>query len=590
VTPQQQVEIARPSNAAAAVVENAAEQLVWVLMSHGVDVIFLNPGTDTAPVQEALASLAAKGVETPRVISCPHEAVALAAAHAYFAVTGRPQVVMVHVDVGTQNLGAMLHNAARADAGVVIIAGRTPNTAYGEAPGGRDLVVHWQQDVPDQTGIVRPYVKWSGDLVGADTMARQLGRAFQVARSAPAGPVYLTVAREVLMAPMEQFADAIAVNRFGPPAPPAPNPAALLEAAQVLARSSHPVLITSRAGRDRAAVPELVRLAELLGAAVLDRRERLNFPSDHPSYVADSRDAQAVLQRADAVLVVDCDVPWIPLRVTPPESATIIWLDADPVKASIPGWSFPVDLCIQADPVLGLRALVAAVETCEETDPTLGWEPRRQAVRDGRSWGRPYAEPAAPQPSSRLTPDAVVAALDEALAPDDIVVEEAVTSTEVLKRGLRRTLPGTVYQSGGSGLGWAVAAAMGTKLAAPEQRVVAIVGDGTFLFSSPTAALWAAHDARTPILVVILANGGYAASRRPVFELYPDGSSARNGDVVGTRFQDAPDFAKLAEACHAHGEHVYDHADLKPALARCLDLLDDGRSVVLACHVNSPWI
>jgi Thiamine pyrophosphate-requiring enzymes [acetolactate synthase, pyruvate dehydrogenase (cytochrome), glyoxylate carboligase, phosphonopyruvate decarboxylase] len=588
---RQQAGLAKQCNDAAAVVENAAEQLVSVLMTHGVDLIFLNPGTDTAPVQEALARLAAKGFQPPRIIICPHEAVALAAAHAYFAVTGRPQVVMVHVDVGTQNLGAMLHNASRANAGVVIIAGRTPNTAYGEQPGGRDLVVHWQQDVPDQTGIVRSYVKWAGDLVGADTLARQLGRAFQIARSAPAGPVYLTVAREVLMQPMEPSADgSLAVNRFGAPAPAAPNPGALRDAAEILARSTHPVIITSRAGRDREAVPELVRLAELLGAAVVDRRERLNFPSDHPCYVADAAEGQAVLGRADAVLVIDCDVPWIPLRATPPEAATIIQMDADPVKASIPGWSFPVDLAIQTDPVVGLRALIDALETREGTDASLPWEQRRRAVRSRPPWKSSDTSASRAEPAAGLTPDAVVAALDEALAPEDIVVDEAVTNTEVLKRGLRRTLPGTVYQSGGSGLGWAVAAAMGTKLAAPGRRVVAIVGDGTFMFSSPTAALWAAHDAQAPILVVILANGGYAASRRPVFELYPDGTSALNGDVVGTRFQDAPDFAKLADACHAHGEHIYDEDQLKPTLARCFELLDEGRSAVLTCHVSSPWL
>jgi acetolactate synthase-1/2/3 large subunit len=297
-----------------------------------------------------------------------------------------------------------------------------------------------------------------------------------------------------------------------------------------------------------------------------------------------------VLGSADAVLVVDCDVPWIPSRGAPGLEATIIQLDADPLKVGIPGWSFPVDLAIQSDPVLGLRALIRALERCETDEAALPWQQRRDAVRNRPSWRAPAGDVVALQQPSVLTPDAVVAALDEALSDDDIVVDEAVTNTEVLKRGLRRTLPGTVYQSGGSGLGWAVAAAMGTKLAAPGQRVIAVVGDGTFLFSSPTAALWAAHDARTPILVVILANGGYAASRRPVFELYPDGASAASDDVVGTRFRDAPDFAKLAEACHAFGEHVYDQDQLKPSLARCFESLDAGRSAVLTCHVSSPWL
>ncbi len=106
---------------------------------------------------------------------------------------------MVHVDVGTQNLGSMLHNAARGEAGVVIIAGLTPTTTEGEQPGGRDVGVHWLQDIPDQAGVVRPYVKLAGQLLNPLTLERTLVRAFQVAASAPSGPVYLTIAREVLM-------------------------------------------------------------------------------------------------------------------------------------------------------------------------------------------------------------------------------------------------------------------------------------------------------------------------------------------------------------------------------------------------------
>src|SRR5579859_814756 len=91
----------------------AAEGYVEALVSQGVDCLFLNPGTDTFPIQEALAKFRELGRPAPRTILCIFELVALAAAHGYYAATGRPQAVLVHVDVGTQNLGSMLHNAQR---------------------------------------------------------------------------------------------------------------------------------------------------------------------------------------------------------------------------------------------------------------------------------------------------------------------------------------------------------------------------------------------------------------------------------------------------------------------------------------------
>jgi acetolactate synthase-1/2/3 large subunit len=559
----------------------AAEALVSELTAQGVEVIFLNPGTDTAPIQEAVAALHAAGKPVPQVALCPHEAVALAAAHAYFAVTGRPQVVLVHVDVGTQNLGSMLHNAFRGEAGVLVIAGRTPITAYGELPGGRDHVVHWQQDVPDQAGIVRAYVKWAGDIERPETLTGRIGRAFQVARAIPNGPVYLTVGREMLMSEMPSGTARRDVRRLGVPAPMAPDPAALAEAAAILAACRRPVLLTTRLGRNPRAMAELVELAETVGAAVIDRRERVNFPSTHPAYLGAPEDAAPALESADAVVVVDSMVPWVPLQSIPSPNATIITIDADPVKASIPGWSFPSDITLQADPALALRALNDSLQHIERAGPTQPWwqPPRsRSAHRDTET------EPGAP-----LAPAVAVQALDEVLAADDIVIEEATTNAEVLRGGLRRTVPGTLFHPGGSGLGWGLGAATGAKLAAPDRRVVAVVGDGSFVFGSPTAALWAAKAVGAPFLAVVLSNGGYAASRRPVFELFPDGFSAAASDVVGTRFDDPPGFARLAQACGAVGETVTRRDDLIPMLKRGLAAVESGSCAVVVLPVSSPW-
>src|SRR5262245_16867005 len=116
----------------------AAEMYVRALMAQGVDRLFLNPGTDTIPIQEALSKLEQTGEPVPRTVLCLFELVAPAAAHGYYQATGRPQAVLVHVDVGTQNLGGTLHNAQRGRAAVLICAGRTPYTTDSRQRGTRD--------------------------------------------------------------------------------------------------------------------------------------------------------------------------------------------------------------------------------------------------------------------------------------------------------------------------------------------------------------------------------------------------------------------------------------------------------------------
>ena len=202
--------------------KTTAEHLVYLLGAHGVEYLFLNPGTDTAPVQEAVYALAEAGQPAPTVLPSTFESVSLAAAHAYWKLTGRPQAVFVHVDAGTQNLGAQVHNVLRDRAGVIVIAGKTPYGEEAGAPGGRDTMIQWQQDVPDQAGIVRGYAKWVQEITRPGMLDRAVGRAVQVASSAPAGLAYLTVSRDVLMDPPRL--DQSRVTGFAVPGPAAADP------------------------------------------------------------------------------------------------------------------------------------------------------------------------------------------------------------------------------------------------------------------------------------------------------------------------------------------------------------------------------
>ena len=382
--------------------KTTAEHLVSLLAAHGVEYLFLNPGTDTAPVQEAVYSLAEAGLPAPTVLPSTFESVSLAAAHAYWNMTGRPQAVFVHVDAGTQNLGAMVHNVLRGRAGVIVIAGKTP---YGEEDGpsgGRNRPIQWQQDVPDQPGIVRGYAKWIQEITRPEMLDRAIGRAVQVAASSPAGMAYLTVSRDVLMDPPRL--DHSRVSGFAVPVPPAADKGAVARIAAALAGAEAPVLVTSRAGRTAEGFAAVEAIADLAGLPVTGRLETglVNISSRHPSNLPNQAAAAAAISAADVVLVVESDVPWLPGTVTLRADVQVFHVDPDPAKASMPLWSYPVDVAVQADGPAALAAIAAELKAIADGRPEVA---RRMADRAARlrdsAAERPRQEPQRPAHPAR---------------------------------------------------------------------------------------------------------------------------------------------------------------------------------------------
>ena len=159
------------------------------LAEAGVSYVFANLGSDHPGLIEAYAQAKAQGREDayPRLIICPHEMVALSAAHAYASVTREPQAVVVHVDGGTQNLGGEVSNAMRGHIPVLIFAGASPYTLDGELPGSRNEFIHWIQDARDQRGILRGFVKYDNEIRTGRNVKQLVHRALQIARSDPAG-------------------------------------------------------------------------------------------------------------------------------------------------------------------------------------------------------------------------------------------------------------------------------------------------------------------------------------------------------------------------------------------------------------------
>jgi acetolactate synthase-1/2/3 large subunit len=552
---------------------SSAAELVAVLADEGVGHLFINPGTDTAPVQEALAAARADGTPHPRSILCIHEFVALSAALGHHFVTGEPQAVMVHVDAGTLNLGGAIHNAQRNRLPVVIFAGRAPYSMDPDVPGHRDTHIQWQQEQLDQPGIVRGFAKWTMEVPRGRELGTIVRRAYQVARSAPGGPAYVTLPREALMEPGAHPPAA----RLNPPRPPAPDPSGLADLASILADARRPVIVTARTGARPETVGALVRVAETLGAPVIDHRHRLNFPPRHPLYAgADT----TPLRTADAVLILDAEVPWVPVREAPPAGAAIVQIDIDPVKATMPTWTYPVDMALTADTALALPLLEDELRGLATPDREARWKARREEASAAvAELHRAWAELGG-SAEAEAAPDAMLDALNKALPPEAIVLEEAVTNKPVVTRQIVRD-PGRHFDCGAPALGWAVGGALGVKLGRPEAPVVAITGDGAFNFGVPNAALWSAHNAGAPFVSVILNNREYRASRLPVQHLFPDGSAGKHSDYPETVLSPAPDYAGLAEALGGHGETVRRPEDLPSALGRALEAQAGGRCAVI---------
>ena len=185
----------------------------------------------------------------PDLVTVPHESNAVYMNMGYFQWTGKPQVTMLHVDSGTINAGAAWPEAWQANAGIVVIAGRTPWTTANELPGSRSLHVHWQQEVYDQAAIVRQYTKWDYEIRTVENASLVIQSAFRIAASEPCGPVYLTLPREVAAARLQAGAPLYQPADFQPALAPQGDAEALREAARLLVEAANPVILVKSMGR-----------------------------------------------------------------------------------------------------------------------------------------------------------------------------------------------------------------------------------------------------------------------------------------------------------------------------------------------------
>jgi acetolactate synthase-1/2/3 large subunit len=558
-------------------VDNVAEAYLALLAERGIEYLFANAGTDFAPLVEAFAKSARTGAPAPQPVLATHENLALSMAHGWAMVTGRVPAVMVHVSVGTANGVCGALNAARENVPILFTAGRSPLTETG-LPGTRDVYIHWAQEMFDQAGMLREIVKWDYELRNGEQLETVIDRALAVATSQPQGPVYLSLPREVLATPLPGFCYDSPTRRVAA-APPSPDKGAIDEAARILAAAENPLIVTASAGRDPASVATLADFADRFAIPVVQHRPRhLCLPADHPCHLG--YDAGPRLDDADAILVLECDVPWIPsLKASRPE-CKVVHLGVDPLFSRYPIRGFPCDLAVTGTAAAALPELADAFELLV----------RKSAVSDRRrhlagqqekllaDWQRTRESVAGMRPIHMAWASACIARVK----PEDaILVNEYTLMTEHC--GSNR--PGSYFGSStASGLGWGGGAALGAKLAAPDRLVIAVLGDGSHLFGNPVALHHAAAVHKLPVLFVVMNNAMWGAVRRATLGMYPQGEAARSNKPPLIDLDELPAFEQVCAGAGGFGERA---AALPAALERAIHAVTvEKRQALLnvICH------
>lgn len=376
--------------------------------------------------------------------------------------------------------------------------------------------------MPDQKQIVAQYCRYAGEIRTGKNVKQMVGRALQLATSDPKGPAYLMGAREVMEEEIEPYN--IRPEHWRPCAAGAIPAAGVSLIAEELVRAKEPLLITGYSGRKPECVQMLVQLSNLVkGLRVLDTGAcDMCFPADHPASLGVQYGSHPAVETADVILVLDCDVPWIPTQGRPQISAHVYHIDVDPLKRLMPLYYIPALERYTADAYTAVDQIVSYIQS----SPTL------QAILNSQEyldrWGYLQKQhqvriteldaqgdrPVGPN----LNTSYLCSKIRQLVPPGTIFAVEAVTNTVQVTNQLRATLPGEWIHCGGGGLGWSGGGALGIKLASDAMNkvqgsnkrnmVVQIVGDGSFMFSVPSSVYWISSRYQIPILTIVLNNKG----------------------------------------------------------------------------------
>lgn len=456
----------------------AGDAAVEVLSRAGVRRFYTVPGESFLEVMDAVECRPGLSL-----ISTRHESGAAFMAEAEAKLTGVPAVAMATRGVGASNLAIGVHTARQDSTPMLVLLGQVETTFLGrEAFQEVDLPVFYA-----------PITKWAATVHRADRVAEFVARGLRIATSGRPGPVMLALPADILGEDVPAPEDSA-----GPVRPAVPGSEEARPVARRLNEARRPVMIAGGGARD--ARDEIVAFAEAfnVGVYVGFRRQDV-FPNGHPHYLGHLTlgtppETLRALEEADLVLVVGCRLGEVTTQsyTLPHAEQAVIQVDLDPREV---GAAVPVEWGIVADARGALAALNAHAPSPR---PARDWSGARQAYLDS-------TEIPAGRAATGIDPARVIGAFREVLPRDAILTNDAGNFSAFLHRYWRYDHPRTQLGPTNGAMGYGVPAAVAAKLAAPDRRVVAVVGDGGFLMTGQEIETAVRYG--VPITVIVFRNG-----------------------------------------------------------------------------------
>jgi thiamine pyrophosphate-dependent acetolactate synthase large subunit-like protein len=563
-------------------------QTVWgsdaiadMLRAMDIPYVLLNPGASFRGLHDSLVNHL--GNEQPQMVVVLHEEHAVAIAHGYAKVTGKPLIAILHSNVGLMH-GSMAIFDAWVDRVPVIVLGATgPVDAAKRRPW-----IDWIHTAQDQAALVRNFIKWDAQPASIPSAQEALLRARQIATTAPQGPVYVcfdAALQESKLAARPTVPDP---SRYLAPAPARPSDEVVAQAAELLSKASRPVILMGRVSRSEQGWAERIQLAETLNAEVLtDLRVGAAFPTDHALHAAPSGSfltpaAQAVLREADVVLSLD----WLDLSGTLKQAwgdnavgSKIIQVSVD--QHSHNGWSMdhqglpPVDLYLLCEPEPAVTLLNRQVK------PRAAPAPAKRAAAPGS---------AAVAVTDGMTVSTLAATLRHAMGDQKLCLMRLPLSWSGEMWDFKHPLDFLGYDGGGgigSGPGMSIGSALALK--GTDRLPVAVIGDGDYMMG--VNALWTAANAGIPMLMLVCNNRSFFND-----ELHQERvARQRNRPVenrwIGQRISNPPpDLAMLARGQGLTGiGPVEDAVALARVLVDAIAAVKKGGTVVIDVIVQTGY-
>jgi benzoylformate decarboxylase len=535
-----------------------------LLKQEGVKVMFGNPGTTELPLMDAFA------VENDiRYILGLQEAALMAMADGYAQASGELAVLNLHVAPGLGNAMGMLYDALKANSPVLITAGQ------------QDLEYIATEPVltADLATLARPFVKWSAEVHRPEDLPLYVHRAVKTALAPPTGPVFLSLPGDILKndADIDLLEPTRVATRVRGDAE------AVARAAEMLAKAERPVIIAGDAVAQSGAHKELIALAEAIAAPVYVEfiPSRASFPASHPLYRGMMTRTQAgvreVLDKHDLVFSVGGDLfTWsLPSHIDPwPKGLPLIHLDTDPWQI---GKNYPAQVAILGDPKATLPDITAALGARMPADAKSAVAARLKSTTETikKDLEAFRAKARALAGKTPVQPLALLEAIGAMLPKDAVVIEEVLSSAPGIRMLINSNDEQSFYGLRGGGIGWGLPAAIGAKVALPDRPVVALIGDGSAMYT--IQALWTAAHYRLPVIWVIFNNTSYRILKQRLVMLR--GLAEQADKFVGMELTDPTvDFVGLARSLGIEGQRA---KTVKEATDLIGKALKDGTALLI---------